>query len=324
MTARQVWEACLVETAKEGAPPLLLEDFNYFINRSVQQYINKRYNIYDVNQQTTDDLRVLKSTAILKPKLENKVEIEGDDDTFEFNAFGSNYYVNLPLDYFHMLNCVCVYKVNGRYKCYNNGDTVQFAARRLTADAWSQVLNNYYTRPLPQRPYYYINHVNTSADLPTNPTSGNTLNNDFTGTDPEEVLSDKVTTEETVAAINQGLPEYITIGGKDHSLVEKEAGYRYGNPTNIRCEIRYGEDDDTFKLKAVIVDYIKTPQLIRLTQSQINRTQDTSQIMEFPDYVCQEIINELVLILMEHTADPRTQTHLAVSQSIPSAQQQQA
>nr|DAM35500.1 MAG TPA: hypothetical protein [Bacteriophage sp.] len=35
-------------------------------------------------------------------------------------------------------------------------------------------------------------------------------------------------------------------------------------------------------------------------------TEDTSQIMEFPDYVCQEIINELTLLVMARDADPRT------------------
>lgn len=44
---------------------MLLEDFNYFINKAVNQYINKKYNIYDINQQSTDDLRVLKATAII-------------------------------------------------------------------------------------------------------------------------------------------------------------------------------------------------------------------------------------------------------------------
>ena len=52
---------------KVQAPSILLEDFNYFFNKAINQYINKRYNIYDVNQQTTDDIRVLKSTAKLFP-----------------------------------------------------------------------------------------------------------------------------------------------------------------------------------------------------------------------------------------------------------------
>lgn len=65
MTAREVWEGMLTELSKVNAPSMLLQDFNYFFNKAINQYINKRYNIYDINQQTTDDLRVLKSQALL-------------------------------------------------------------------------------------------------------------------------------------------------------------------------------------------------------------------------------------------------------------------
>ena len=88
-------------------------------------------------------------------------------------------------------------------------------------------------------------------------------------------------------------------------------------------EIRYGHDDSVFELVGVFIDYIKAPQTIRLTQEQVNLTEDTSQIMEFPDYVCQEIINELVHLVMENTADPRLQTHIPVTQSIANPAQQQ-
>jgi len=44
--------------------------------------------------------------------------------------------------------------------------------------------------------------------------------------------------------------------------------------------------------------------------------------MEYPDYICQEIINELVTIIMENSGDARLQNHLAVSQSIASPTQQ--
>jgi hypothetical protein len=44
--------------------------------------------------------------------------------------------------------------------------------------------------------------------------------------------------------------------------------------------------------------------------------------MEFPDYVCQEIINELVHIIMENSSDPRLQSHIPVSQSIANPAQQ--
>ena len=52
-------------------------------------------------------------------------------------------------------------------------------------------------------------------------------------------------------------------------------------------------------------------------------TADTSQIMEFPDYVCQEIINELVHILMENSTDQRLQSHPIVTQSIANPTQEQ-
>jgi hypothetical protein len=41
MTARQMLEALLIELNKVNAPSLLLEDYNYFINKAINQYINK-------------------------------------------------------------------------------------------------------------------------------------------------------------------------------------------------------------------------------------------------------------------------------------------
>lgn len=49
MTAREVYEAMLIELNKVEAPSMLLEDFNYLFNKAIYQYINKRYNIYDIN-----------------------------------------------------------------------------------------------------------------------------------------------------------------------------------------------------------------------------------------------------------------------------------
>ena len=45
-------------------------------------------------------------------------------------------------------------------------------------------------------------------------------------------------------------------------------------------------------------------------EEQIDLTEDTSQIMEFPDYVNQEIINELVHLVMERSSDPRLSNNM--------------
>lgn len=320
MTTRDIFKAMLTELSKVNAPSLLLEDFNYFFNKAINQYINKRYNIYDTNQQSSDDLRVLKATAILTPtkSLGTTYQLpEGATSALSTkyqglaSLYGATYEVDLPSDYLHILNCVCIYKVNSTYSCYDGGSFVQFAARRLTSDSWSQVINDYYNRPLPERPYFYIHNVNTSATLPTNPfdsASGK-------GTDmPEGVY--KVTEQDGAEGDVLNLPRTITIGKSKQSLIQKNAANRYGNASKVRMEIRYGKDDSVFELQEILIDYIKTPQYIRLTPEQLDLTIDTSQVMEFPDYVCQEIINELVTIVMENNADPRLQTHIPVSQSI--------
>lgn len=315
MTAREIWEGMLTELSKVNAPSMLLQDFNYFFNKAIYQYINKRYNIYDINQQTTDDLRVLKSTSILdvKPVTESE-SLKGLSDLGAGNSriFGATYEVVLPNDYFHMLNCICIYKLKKNWKCFNAGDDVQFAARRLTSDAWSIIINDYYNRPLPERPYFYIHNININTTTPTNPIT----NSNPYGTD--------ISTEYSVD--NSNFKRTITLGtpdGRTVSTVDRDTATRYGNPSNIRMEIRYGQDSSVFELEKVLVDYLKSPQTIRLTQEQVNLTEDTSQIMEFPDYVCQEIINELTALVMENTADPRLQTNPIVTQSIANPARQQ-
>ena len=160
------------------------------------------------------------------------------------------------------------------------------------------------------KPYYYIHNVNTSISLPTN------SNTDIEG--PYQVTSND---DNSGSNFNRT----FTLGSTNESLVEKNIAVRVGNPSNVRLEIRYGKDDSVFELKEVHIDYMKVPQHIRLTQEQMDLTEDTSQIMEFPDYVDQEIINELVHLVMERANDPRLSNNMQMTQTIarPTGQQQQ-
>ena len=436
MSVRQVYEAILIELHKENAPNIILEDFNYLFNKSINQYVNKRYNAYDINQQTTDDLRVLKATALLSPH-----ECNSYGNFSEIGRMmGATYEVILPSDYLHILNCICIYSVDRTYKCYNKGDKWRCAAKRLTADMYSQVLDNFWQRPTYKNPYYYIHNVNLHNVIPTDPirpigttpttstpdiyiytsdvnnkgindilnggskysksskftankeyiyvlgpkgftfnipdgqytiagetnktndeydywvsnhvvqkgkdnpiiltdikfnssnsqsNSESTSSNIYIGTDFQEGEYDKNLGQDgfgnDIISIkqNKGVSTSVLINGESTSNIERAAQVRYGNASSVRMEIRYGTDTTVFKLEKVYIDYIKSPQFIRLTQEQLDLTEDTSQVLEFPDYVCQEIINELVHIIMENIQDPRIQTHPVVSQSIANPAQQQ-
>ena len=379
MTARQVFESTLIELSKTQAPSLKLYEFNYLFNKAINQYINKVYNVYDINQQTTDDLRVLKATAFLTPHkveinkgttdsaIQNTSAVTGNQDqakqestTTAYNGqatsylskahrsiqslHGATYEVFLPIDYLHMLNCVCIYYVAKTKDCWDAGSYIEIPATRLTADSWSSIITDIYNRPSPMKPYYYIHNLNQSQKIPTDPRTTTTI-----GTGLEEIGIDmakfpyQVTHAdggEGVTDINAGTTNGTDIESQNSnfqrtykfgdsetdriSLVEKPIAARIGNTSNVRCEIRYGKDDSLFQLAEVQVDYVKCPQFIRLTQEQIDLTEDTSQIMEFPDYVNQEIINELVHLVMERINDPRLSNNMQMTQSIARPTGQQA
>ena len=287
MTARELYEYALIELNKLEAPSLLLEDYNYFINKAVQQYINLVYAKLEIDQQSTDDIRVLKTSTILKP-----IRLS-EDPTYSHlsnGLFKSSYYVDLPADYMHLLNCIVEYKVGvSDFKCYNKGDMVYFAARRLTPDMYTQVLNNAYMRPMYKRPYYYLNNINTANTIVTNPSMDTTI------------LDANKKNNETPSTLVDS---------------NNKQGDRLSNPSIVRLELRYGNDDGVFIPNNIYVDYLKSLMYIRLTQEQINSTLDYSQVLEFPDYVCFEIANIFVRLLMENASDPRLQTNMPINNTI--------
>lgn len=452
MTIKQVLQAVRIELNKHKAPELGLVEFNYFANKAISQYINLIYNVIEQDQQTTDDIRVLKSTAKMKPE-----KIKHEDDYFQDTDLGSNYIdlssaegcsyrVQLPIDYLHLLNCICIFKTKKAWECYPAGSLMRRKATRLTADAWGMVMDDAFNYPTPYYPYFYIHNRNLYQDKAPydpialddkgilhgvdmvgkgkSPERYSVVSNGFSfqpvqvkikytndpneeptllteeqlgegkhliqinedpslvyiinykkGETPQSVyinadLSKKnyfgkrdnraestPIKEADVIEINPQYEQIIPIGStqmvypdadktikndadltsasgssnfprtfkmdldgdgiKDTniSLIEKPTASRISNPSTINMEIRCGSDD-VFELVQVKVDYLKSPQRINLTHEQMMLTQDTSQIMEYPDYVVQEIINILVRLVLENNSDQRLSTNPVVNQSI--------
>ena len=337
MTSKQIYEATAIELSKVQAPALKLYEFNYFFNQAIRQFVNKVYNVYDVNQQTTDDLRVLKATATLKPNIAESTGNKALD-----YLRGATYYVDMPDDYLHLLNCICLFDVNKRKECWDEGDVMVVGATKLTADSWSSVVDDVYNQPTKKRPYYYVhnqNDINVSdgnltdrnSELPT--AKGGDSTKAFIAGNATDALHDievkygdrDSDTTPTITA-KSGFDRSFDYDGAEEDAIEKPAGSRHANSSRVKVEIRCGRDkSNIFSLSAVQIDYVKAPQFIRLTQEQLDSDEDISQVMEFPDYVNQEIVNELVNLVMRKTNDPSLQAHLQMTQSIarPTGQSQQ-
>jgi hypothetical protein len=357
MTSKQIYEATAIELSKVQAPALKLYEFNYFFNQAIRQFVNKVYNVYDVNQQTTDDLRVLKATATLKPNIAESTGNRALD-----YLRGATYFVDMPDDYLHLLNCICLFDVNKNKECWNAGDVMVVGATKLTADSWSSVVDDVYNQPTKKRPYYYVHNQNDiytyestdeaagikAGDLTERnsmiPTAINPENrNDSNANDKFHTLGYTTYTEagqewgtldgesnfprtfdvdfdgdgvigKTVESEDGTTIDYA---GERFSSIEKPAGSRHANSSRVKVEIRCGRDkSNIFSLSAVQIDYVKAPQFIRLTQEQLDSDEDISQVMEFPDYVNQEIINELVNLVMRKTNDPSLNAHMQMTQTI--------
>lgn len=259
MTIKECFRACLTELNKAQAPSLLLDDFVYLFNKCVQKYQNKKYNQFEINQQLTDDLRVLMRTKRLEPERSSE----------NINVFGESYSVKLPDDYYHILNCICEFKyISNSRKCNKTVQDFHVGANKLDTSQWSSVITNHYMKPSVKRPYYYISNI----DDPDN----------------SEVIP-----------------------------IDKQAYTRYGNSKIPVMEIKCGNQNNKYKLKYVYVDYLIAPEYIKITQQELDSPEDTTQVLEFPDYVIYEIINEFVQTVLENHKDvQREQTFIPINTSI--------
>lgn len=235
------------------------------------------------------------------------------------------------------------YKIEkSNYKCYNKNELVYFAARRVSSEMYTQILNNAYLSPMYKRPYYFISNINTSDKIVTNPSMDSQVLDYTGGSDATvaEVNAYYKALQDFNTAVASGDKSAISIAKEaldsarnvvvshDSSLIDTQnaQGDRLANPTTVRLELRFGNDDTVFKPNNLYIDYLKAPMYIRLTQEQINSTLDYSQVLEFPDYVCFEIVNIFTRLLMENAGDPRLQTNMPINNTIanPILQQQAA
>lgn len=302
MTVKEAFEYVLIDINKVESASLLLKDFNYLLNKGIYQKVNTDYAFFESDQQFTDSLRVLKTTAVIDVTSDNNIAEKYGNSP----QHAATYEVELPSDYLHCLNCSCVFKMNKKVGCTKAGSYYDSVARKAVSNNVQTLYKNAYFKPSYKNPYWYITHVNSSNDLPTNPyTAGNQGSGLGIGTDGK-------------------LSRTIKISDITESLVNRTATHRYGNASTVRLELRCGTNATDFELTKVFVEYIKCPQYIELTEDQYDLEEDTSQILEFPDYICYEIINGLAKLLLENAGDPRLQSFIPINTTIAPPIQQQS
>ena len=149
MTAREIYEGVLIDLNKVHAPALSVEEFNYFINKVILAYVNERYNLYSVNQQLDDDLRVLLMQVTIDSA--NITIVSNEDPAYASVQLAAT-------NYMHLLSCDMIVQntISSKLRRYT--------AKRCTVDMLSMITLNEYLKPAMSRPYYMLKAAVDVAD----------------------------------------------------------------------------------------------------------------------------------------------------------------
>jgi len=358
MTVREIYESVLVEINKENAPTFTIEEFNYLLNKAVLAFVNEKYNFYAANQQLSDDLRVLLKTSRhnVADKLFNKTRAivlkqDGIDKTVVTSASDfkegdrcANSASGLPLVTINSIsvgtdvdypNNPVLHTSGG---IFSVGDVLYVETPELTVtDAYGSTEgfsnDQYIEFDLATADYLHILSCRViEAGSKYSYTAGGTKTTYLTF--PAKRLTfDMLNFIENNAYLRpaRNRPYFQVFDNKNNFGVVKYStddpnSREYQNQPRIKIYI--GRDNKVLKPYEVQVDYIKMPEYVLLDDIDLfSAGEDSSQVLEFPDYLKNEIVKRVSIYLLEKTGDPRIQTQPAVNQEMPTVpmnmQQQQ-
>lgn len=274
MTAKQILEYALIEQNKINAPSLELVQYNYFINKSIDNVLKEIYSYYNPNQIQSDKLytnkRRIKVTFDMD-NLEGTVSSYTGDPSSSYSITTFPIYIsergiifNLPDDYWHLLAGKLSLKASnaatGNSCNTGNGVIMERPLKRGTPDLMSASLINSYNQPRlygrsgPGMVYYDIKeNVQVPIHIPYS---------------------------NSIPGVNNGEIEIIT-GLRHVGLVPE----------------------------SVTFDYLRVYEIVNLTYDQWDLDVepggplDTSQTIEFTNSVCRDIIVELSKQLAGNTKE---------------------
>ena len=216
------------------------------------------------------------------------------------NEFGDNIFTfELPDDFLLLLNCKAEISgsnvTNNRCGSSITNKTTAVNCFRLTANLDGGIMNNYYNKPSHKKPYYYIINRNDNDTIII-----------------ENCKKDGDTDYGYSPVYNPEIKEGETPTYRFYDL--KERFDRTSHQSPLFIEIHLGDSD--YVVNRIQLTYLRSPMYVSMTQEDLLSVEDNTQVLEFPDYVCYEIINIYVRLLLENASDPRLSTVTPINQSI--------
>ncbi len=337
MTVREIYDATITEINKENSQSFTIEEFNYTLNKAIIAFENEKYNFYAVNQQLTDDLRVF-----IKNQTFNITDIsveEGDDTVPTFNPITGYLTENRSGETTAVLSTVQDLEVNNIIQ-FGNGSTTHTIsnitnttitfAPGLTASRGDRVFKSTPLIAIPAGSIARTIEMNFVSSDYVHLISCRVLwKNKRSSTDEVSIITfpaQRLTYDMLNAIQNNtylspapNRPYYQTLnhinngGIIGYSIADYKA-----NQNRPKMKIHIGNKNSYMELRSVEFDYVKFPEKVTLFDSDVFSVGvDTSQILELPDYLINELVKRCVSYLLERSGDPRIQSYPIFNQEIP-------
>lgn len=349
MTVRDVYEASLVEINKENAQSFTIEEFNYVINKSILAFVNEKYNFYAANQQISDDLRVFVKNQTFS--IDDTVDIDGSPTTYTLNPTTGQLLTTIITGALSADLSTTRDIATGDTVYFGEDTTNGYLVGVITDNSFA------FTPAVPATTTYDRGTEIKLEVAPiaivageTSVTSARTPFITFSSSDYLHLISCRVTwktqrpsqttvtylvfpakrlTYDMLNAIQNNTylspapnrPYYQVFDNISNSgVVTAPAAIKdiraYQNKP--RMKIHVGSANSVMEMRSVEFDYLKIPETIVMYDSDIfSATGDTSQVLELPDYLLNEIVKRCTIYLLEKASDPRIQTQPAFNQEIP-------
>ncbi len=97
-------------------------------------------------------------------------------------------------------------------------------------------------------------------------------------------------------------------------IIYKTADVKDSESSHV-IEIHFGIKDK-YDIDNISVTYLRKPKYVTLSHDEIDNETDETEKLEFPDYICYEIVNTFIKLLLDNASDPRLQTTVPINQSI--------
>ena len=343
MTLRDIYEAVLVEVNKEDSRSFTLEAFNYIANKTVLAFTNEKYTFYPANQQLSDDLRVLLKTQEFN--LDDTSVMIDPTAPEELNpppamVATASRFMNTEYQPSHVVNNTADIQIND----YISGINIPTTLPQVTAITNNTVDTTMYLNTIAGELVYKrvdakpivnldtttrISDIEFAASDYLHVTSCRVIwkvKKPKTGEINHLVFPAKRLTYDMLNAIENNTYLKPSPNRPYYQLLNNvtNTGVLGNTTTSLRSQnkpvfrIHLGKSNSFMKAVKVKIDYIKLPEHLELTDDQLyDIYSDSSQVLEFPDYLKNELVKKCTGYILEKSSDARTQTQPQFNQEMP-------